>query len=214
MPVPATSTPPRPLLRDEVLQRLRNAIIDGTLAPGEQLRDAEVAQWLGVSRTPVREALLELARSGLVSASPGRSTVVTPIDGADVRDAAAVVAAMHRVAVVEAMPAFTDADIERMRQANAEFTAAHAAGDAAAALAADDRFHAVAVDRADNTAVRTVLALYSPVLQRAELLRFGSHDAAASAARHDELIRHCAARDAAAAAAVVERIWLDLVTTD
>ncbi|MFS0868006.1 GntR family transcriptional regulator [Microbacterium sp. 179-B 1A2 NHS] len=196
-----------------MLHRLRGAIIDGTIAPGEQLRDAEVAAWLGVSRTPVREALLELSRSGLVSALPGRSTVVTRIDDADVRNAAAVVAAMHRVAVIEAMARFTDADLERMRIANADFVAAHAAADAVAALAADDRFHAVAVDRADNTAVRTVLALHSPVLQRAELLRFGSHDAEASAARHEELIRHCAARDAAAAAAVAERIWLDLVET-
>ena len=71
MPVPSTITPPRPLLRDEVFERLRDAIVDGTLAPDEQLRDTELATWLGVSRTPVREALLELGRSGLVRALPG-----------------------------------------------------------------------------------------------------------------------------------------------
>ncbi len=70
---------PRALLRDDVHARLRDAIVDGTLAPGEQLRDVELAERLGVSRTPVREALLELARAGLVTATPGRSTVVAPL---------------------------------------------------------------------------------------------------------------------------------------
>lgn len=212
MPVPTTASPPRPLLRDEVRTRLRDAIVDGTLAPGEQLRDAELAVWLGVSRTPVREALLDLARSGLVQALPGRSTVVSPVEGRDVQDAAAVVAAMHRVAVVEATPLLTDGDIQRMREANDAFVAAHAAGDTDAALAADRAFHAVAVERASNAAVRTVLALYGPVLERAERLRFGSHDASASASRHADLIRHCTARDAHAAASVAEGLWLDLLT--
>ena len=56
MPVPDVVTPPRALLRDDVYLRLRDAIVDGTLEPGEQLRDGELATWLGVSRTPVREA--------------------------------------------------------------------------------------------------------------------------------------------------------------
>ncbi len=212
MPIPPTALPPRPLLRDEVRDRLRDAIVDGTLAPGEQLRDADIATWLGVSRTPVREALLDLARSGLVQALPGRSTVVSPVDGRDVRQAASVVAAMHRVAVVEATPGLTEDDLQRMRDANDAFVAAHAAGDTDAALTADRAFHAVAVQRADNVAVRTVLALYGPVLERAERLRFGSHDAAASAARHAELIRRCAAKDAVGAASVAEGLWLDLLT--
>ena len=54
----------RSLLRDDVFARLRDAIVDGTFAPGEQLRDLELADWLGVSRTPVREALLRLRRPG------------------------------------------------------------------------------------------------------------------------------------------------------
>ncbi len=211
MPVPSTSLPPRGLLRDEVRAKLRDAIVDGTLAPGEQLRDAELSAWLGVSRTPVREALLDLARSGLVLAQPGRSTIVAPIDGRAQRDAASVVAAMHRIAVIESTPQLTDDDIDRMRRANDAFVAAHATGDTAAALRADHDFHAVAVDRADNEAVRTVLALYGPILERAERLRFSSDEADASAARHAELIRHCAARDAESAAAVAEGLWLDLL---
>jgi DNA-binding GntR family transcriptional regulator len=67
VPVPLqTVERPRRLLRDDVYVRLRDAIVDGTLAPGEQLRDSELAVWLAVSRTPVREALLRLQRAGLV----------------------------------------------------------------------------------------------------------------------------------------------------
>ena len=81
MPVPTSPSPLRPsLLRESVHDRLRAAIVDGTLAPGEVVRDTELAAWLGVSRTPVREALLRLGDTGLVRSAPGRSTVVAEID--------------------------------------------------------------------------------------------------------------------------------------
>ena len=80
MPIPAGVPLPRSLLRDDVYVRLRDAIVDGRFTPGEQLRDGDLAQWLGVSRTPVREALLRLAQAGLVVAAPGRSTTVSTLD--------------------------------------------------------------------------------------------------------------------------------------
>ena len=78
MPIPSdTARVGRSLLRDDVYSRIRDAIVDGTFAPGEQLKDGELAEWLGVSRTPIREAFLSLASSGLVVSVPGRSTTVT-----------------------------------------------------------------------------------------------------------------------------------------
>lgn len=210
MPVPTEILPPRPLLRDEVLGRLREAIVDGTLAPDEQLRDAELAAWLGVSRTPVREALLELGRSGLVRAVPGRSTVVAPLDAASVRDAQAVVAAMHRLAIEGAIARLTDADLDRMRHANARFDAALQRGDADAALAADQEFHSVAVEVCGNAAVRSVIAQFEPVLHRAERLRFGSPEGRTSVHRHDRLIEMCRVRDTAGAAELAEHTWRTL----
>ena len=65
------------VLGDEVYERLGEAILDGRLAPGEHLRDRELAEWLGVSRTPVREALQRLERVGLVEVSPHRYTRVS-----------------------------------------------------------------------------------------------------------------------------------------
>ncbi|WP_159501836.1 GntR family transcriptional regulator [Microbacterium sp. 18062] len=214
MPVPTEHLPPRPLLRDEVFARLRDAIVDGTLAPDEQLRDTDIAAWLGVSRTPVREALLELGRSGLVRTLPGRATVVAPLDIRGVRDAQAVVAAMHRLAVEGAVPVLTDDDIERMRAAGAAFAAAQERGDVEAALEADRAFHAIAVDGCGNAAVRAVLDQYEPVLQRAERLRFGSAEGRDSVARHARLVELCARRDAAAAAALAEQTWQSLIVED
>ena len=131
-------SPSARLLRDDVFIRIRDAIVDGTFAPGEQLKDGELAAWLGVSRTPVREALLRLAHGGLVVAQPGRSTIVSTIERRAIWDARDVVAAMHELAVREAVPELTASDLDAMRDANRRFAAAIDAGDVDAALRADD----------------------------------------------------------------------------
>ncbi len=78
MSVPLAPLVPRgTVLGDEVYTRLGEAILDGSLAPGERLRDHDLAEWLGVSRTPVREALQRLERVGLVEVSPHRYTRVS-----------------------------------------------------------------------------------------------------------------------------------------
>ena len=211
MPVPAAPAPLRTaLLRESVHDRLRDAIVDGTLAPGEVVRDTELATWLGVSRTPVREALLRLGETGLVRSAPGRSTVVAEIDLAEVREAHAVVVAMHRLAVAEAVARLTDDDVERMRVANRRFAAAIEAHDTDAALTADDDFHRVAVEVSGNRALATVLDQLAPVVRRLERRRFASHAGEQSVALHERLVEACAGRDAQAAADVAFRTWQNL----
>lgn len=80
MPVPQSSLPhTRTSLRAVAEEQIRRAIFDGTLQPGEALNDADLQKWLGVSRTPIREALNDLARLGLVEMAPQRYTrVATP----------------------------------------------------------------------------------------------------------------------------------------
>jgi DNA-binding GntR family transcriptional regulator len=215
MPIPETATGlDRSLLRDDVYRRLRDAIVDGTFTPGEQLKDLELAAWLGVSRTPVREALLRLGQSGLVLAQPGRSTVVSPLDVREVRDARDVVAAMHEVAVREAVPALTETDVTAMRDANRRFAAAVEGGDVESAVRADDELHGVLVTICGNRALATVLEQFTPTLRRAERLRFGSLQGHASVAQHDELIRLCAAGDVDGAAAVAYDTWHSLPISD
>ena len=213
MPIPSTSSSVgRVPLRDEVFFRLRAAIVDGTLAPEEQLRDGELADWLGVSRTPVREALLRLAAGGLVESRPGRSTNVTSLDHRAERDAREVVAALHQLAVREAVPNLVPADLTAMRQANTRFAKAVRAGDLEAALSADDDLHGVPVAVSANRAVAAVLDQFTPLLRRAERLRFATLGGRASIDRHTELIRLCAQGQAEAAAAVAFDTWHTLQT--
>lgn len=211
MPIPVDHAPIRTsLLRDTVHDRLRDAIVDGTLAPGEVVRDTELAAWLGVSRTPVREALLKLGETGLVRAAPGRSTVVAEIDLDEVRAAHAVVASMHRLAVAESVARLTPGHLDRMREANQRFARAIEDGDTSAALAADDDFHAVAVDASGNRALASVLDQFSPVVRRLERRRFASYAGAESVALHHRLVEACAAGDVEAAADVAFRTWQNL----
>ncbi|MGW3621953.1 GntR family transcriptional regulator [Micromonospora arida] len=117
---------------------------------GERLNDADLARWLGVSRTPVREALARLEKSGLVQTKPGPYTMVSPLDVQTARAAQLVTAAMHELAVRQAVPNLSADEIEAMRAANARFAAALQADDVDAAIASDDEFHGVAVTASAN----------------------------------------------------------------
>jgi DNA-binding GntR family transcriptional regulator len=200
----------RRLLRDDVYARLRDAIVTGRLAPGEQLRDGELAASLGVSRTPVREALLRLAEAGLVIAEPGRSTIVSELDPRRIAEARDVVAAMHELAVLESVGRLTEADLAAMRGANEQFRATIEAGDPEGALVADERLHAIPVAVAGNRALASVLEQYSLVVRRAELLRFSSADGRKSVTRHARLIDLCERGDAESAAKLAFDTWHSL----
>jgi DNA-binding GntR family transcriptional regulator len=214
MPIPSgTAGVDRTLLRDDVYRRLRDAIVDGTFAPGEQLRDGELAEWLGVSRTPIREALLRLGTSGLVVAIPGRSTTVTQIDAQAASDARDVVAAMQALAVRQVAGRLSDDDLERMRSANRRLAEAVASGELGAAHEADDDLHRIPVAALGNRALESVIDHFDPLVRRAERERF-SHDGITSVERHEELIGLLASGDAEQAAAIAFEIWHSLPTDD
>lgn len=200
----------RTLLRDDVYQKLRDAIVDGTFEPGEQLKDGDLAEWLGVSRTPVREALLRLGSSGLVVTQPGRSTTVSAIDSRMLQEARDVVASMHELAVRETVGKLSDAELDRMRAANVRFEKALAEGNAAEALQADDELHAVPVEASRNRALQSVLDTFGPVVRRAELLRFRSDDGAESLRMHERLIALSESGDVDGALRVAFDTWRSL----
>src|SRR3954470_12939714 len=136
MPVPEDSAAlERDLLRDRAYAALRDAIVNGTLAPGERLRDHELCAWLGLSRTPVREALGRLEQDGLVETAPQRFTRVAPLDRSTARGAFPVVASLPALAAELAVPRLLEADFAAMRAANERFARALAKGDVDAALA-------------------------------------------------------------------------------
>ncbi|MCP2256748.1 DNA-binding transcriptional regulator, GntR family [Streptoalloteichus tenebrarius] len=197
----------RVLLRDRALAEIREAIVDGTLPPGEPIKDVELAERLGLSRTPVREAIARLTDEGLVESKPHSYTRVTPLDVDAARDAQVVVRAMHGLAARLAVPRATEADVEAMRAANAEFAAALAAGDVAAAHRADEAFHRVAVTVSGNAAVAATIERYTPALRRLVLLRFSSVLGRESVRMHEEIVAAFVARDAERAGHLVERNW-------
>jgi DNA-binding GntR family transcriptional regulator len=200
----------RPLLRDRALATIRQAIVAGDLGPGTAIRDLDLADRLGLSRTPVREALSHLAEEGLVESKPHSYTRVTPIDPVAVRDALQVVQAMHGLALRLAMPSLTADDLARMRAANQRFGAALAAGDIAGALAADDDFHRVPVEVCGNFAVAATIQRYTPLVRRLEHQRFSSSCGPDSVAMHDDIVRACERGDADRASRLAEGNWATL----
>ncbi|GAA2594971.1 GntR family transcriptional regulator [Streptomyces sp. LARHCF252] len=201
---------PRTLLRDRAYAAIRDAIVAGEIEPGAVVRDAELAERLGLSRAPVREAFSRLVDEGLLESKPQSYTRVTPLVASDVRDAAAVVGAMHELVTRVAVPRLKAADIEAMRAANERFAAAVGTGDVNAALSADDALHEVLVRVSGNRAAAATAARYTPLIRRLERRRFGQGGSCRSAGLHERLIEACAAGDVAEAVRVTAEIWRGL----
>jgi DNA-binding GntR family transcriptional regulator len=207
MPVPSTPLAGRSLLRQNAFERLRDAIVDGTLEPGERLRDPDLAAWLGVSRTPIREALLELQRAGLVRTRAGHSTVVAPIDPVATRDAQGVAAALHALAARSSVGRIDAAALRELEAANERFRAALDADDVDAALAADDEFHDGIVATSGNSVLADHIAQVTPLLRRVERVRFSSLAGRSSVEQHATIIRALSENDADAAARASAANW-------
>jgi DNA-binding GntR family transcriptional regulator len=113
VPVPASQTPaPRRLLRDVVYDKMFEAIIDGTLELGERLNDDELVNWLGVSRTPVREAIAKLAEQRLVDIEANRYTRVIAPTLSEFVDTVQTGTELQAVLARRAVPQLTDAQLK------------------------------------------------------------------------------------------------------
>ncbi|MFC7264503.1 GntR family transcriptional regulator [Streptomyces lutosisoli] len=200
----------RTLLRDRAYEAIRDAIVAGEIGPGTLVRDAELAERLGLSRAPVREAFTRLVDEGLLESKPQSYTRVTPVVAADVRDAAAVVGAMHELVTRVAVPRLFAADVEAMRTANERFAAAVGSGDVDAALGADDELHDILVRVSGNRAAAATIARYTPLIRRLERRRFGEGGNCRSAGLHEQLIEACADGDVDEAVRVTAEIWRGL----
>ncbi|MFB9683803.1 GntR family transcriptional regulator [Amycolatopsis plumensis] len=201
----------RPLLRDEAYDRIRRAIVDGTLPPGTPLRDGDLADQLGLSKAPVRDALRRLTDDGLVDQKPQSYTRVSDVMSPDVLDAREIVRVLHEFAVRQAAAKCRPADIAAMRAANDRFAEAIVARDIAAAVQADDELHDVPVRLAGNAAVAATLDRYTPLLRRLEHARFSSTLAWNSVERHTKLIDALEKHDTETAVAVISTIWTELL---
>ncbi|ONG59124.1 hypothetical protein BKE38_00140 [Pseudoroseomonas deserti] len=120
---------------------LRDAIIRNQLQPGQTLPEAELAQIMGVSRQPVRDALIRLSESGLLRILPQRGTLVTRISVRAVEGGRFVRQAVERAIIRQAASAVADADLRAMRRNVDEQEEALERGDHAGFLALDDALH-------------------------------------------------------------------------
>lgn len=197
-------------LRTRVYDILQHAIITGELEPGQRVRDQDIAGQLGVSRTPVREALQRLEDEGLVETRRGSLTRIMPLDTPAARDAFPLVAALHAFATRAATPRLTPADIAALRMANADLAAALSAEDVMGAIAADDRFHLRFVQSARNSELAPTLDRLTPKIRRLEVAQFGSLAGRRSVEQHAAIITAAEQRDAHRAAELVEQNWLSL----
>ncbi|RBP65091.1 GntR family transcriptional regulator [Brevibacterium sanguinis] len=208
MPIPATSAVrSRTLLRDDVYRAIRDAIVRGQLAPGEQLRDTELGAWLQVSRTPIREALQRLAQAGLVVAEPGRMTRVAEEDPEAIVHARQIAAELHALAMRLAVESLTPADLATMEAANERLSAALQDSDIDAAISADDDFHEVALMRSGNPLIRDHLEGVTATLRRAEYLHFDSVRGSTSPQQHVDILEAVRAGELERAVALVRENW-------
>ena len=202
---------PRTSLAERAYAALLDAIVRGDLPPESRLRDAELAEQLGVSRTPVREALRRWEDEGLVETGRHAVTRVAPVRADRIADAFPVVASLHGLATRLGVPALSAADLERMRRHDDERTEALRRGDVLAAIAADDRFHGVLLSASRNAEIERLLARVMPHIRRLDLLHFEAltHDDGASG-DHAAIIDACRRGDAWEAARLVEQNFLRL----
>ncbi|MDJ0923809.1 MAG: GntR family transcriptional regulator [Acidimicrobiia bacterium] len=144
-------------LGDLVANEIRAAILAGDLKPGERLKQEQLAENMGVSRIPVREALQILEGEGLVETRPGRGSSVIELTGEAAADVLAVRGALEGLAAHLAAERVTPEVIARLRNAVEEGKQASQAGDHARASAAHTRFHLELAAAAGNSHLRTEL---------------------------------------------------------
>jgi DNA-binding GntR family transcriptional regulator len=208
MPLPDTAPPrKRTLARDTAYNDLRDWILNGTLAPGERLHDVALAERLGLSRTPVREALQRLEDEGLVETSPNRWTRVASLDPSIANDLYPIIGRLEPLALELAAFELDEPELDQMERANRQLLDALDAGDAAAASAADYEFHQVYIDHCGNEELISILQAAKAKLRRLEIHYFSSLASRDSDADHTTLLTALELGDIDGATRAIEANW-------
>ncbi|HIX42125.1 GntR family transcriptional regulator [Kurthia sp. 3B1D] len=209
MPIPKDFMKPARLsAKERAFLQLQEWIIDGTLQPLEKLNDAELATALGVSRTPVREALQLLNAQGFVEMHPGVATQVTAVNNADVEKILPVLAALQALAAEEvSQKGVTASFIQQLRAKNAEFALAIESQNFYLALKLDDELHTLIIQEAENEYIANPVSNF-----QAHVRRLFFHNSiiltAQSVVEHEKLIASLEAQDAETAHAITKQNWV------
>ncbi|MFE9448853.1 GntR family transcriptional regulator [Streptomyces sp. NPDC006739] len=205
MPAAMTSLKP-PAAADRVYAHVKQGVLDRRYEGGTLLTEGELAEAVGVSRTPVREALLRLEAEGLIRLYPKKGALVLPVSAQEISDVVETRLLVEVHAARKAVPA-SPVLLERLADLLAQQKAQAAAGDLAGAAVTDRCFHAEIVRSGGN---EILSRLYDQLRDRQ--LRMGvaimhSHPdrIAKTLAEHEEILRALRAGDAEDAVAVVHR---------
>ncbi|ADB51755.1 GntR family transcriptional regulator [Conexibacter woesei] len=193
-------------LREEVRRRLLAQLFDGTLPVGERINERRVAETLGVSRTPVREALMALEQEGFVASRPARGFAPTPLSARDVREVYPMVAALEALAVRSTEPAVLAARLDALAALADELAAA--GDDARRVQRLDDRWHERLVSGCDNDRLLRTLDGLKRVVRRYELAWLGERERVElSTAQHHAIVAALRTGDLDDATALIELNW-------
>ncbi len=130
-------------LRDVVFNTLRQAILRGELEPGERLMEIQLAERLGVSRTPIREAIRKLELDGLVLMIPRKGAEVARISEKSLRDVLEVRRSMEELAIELACQRMTEEQVDELERAKKAFADAVACNDMMLMAETDEAYHEI-----------------------------------------------------------------------
>lgn len=144
-------------LRDVVFNTLRQAILKGELKPGERLMEIALAERLGVSRTPIREAMRKLELEGLVVMIPRRGAQVANITEKDLNDVLEVRIALENLSIEKACQYMTEEQMDELKAAALKFERSIAGQNPVRLAEADEAFHEIIYKASDNRRLKQVL---------------------------------------------------------
>ncbi len=212
--VPAEGAQPiaRRSLHDEVVTRIRDMIIEGVLAPGTRVNETHLGQTLGVSRTPLREALKFLASEGLIELVTARGAIVKKFSAKDVRDMLDVLSVLEAFGARLACREASDGAIEEVRRIHDRMVERYAVRDRLEYFKLNHQIHTAFLRLSGNRALEDA---HTSIQSRLKRIRYiGNQEPekwAAAMAEHEEMITHLVARDGERLAQVVmlhmDRTW-------
>lgn len=179
-------------LRDEVFNTLRERILKGSLKPGERLMEIHLADQLGVSRTPIREAIRMLELEGLVKMVPRKGAQVAKISREDLQDVLEVRKALDTLAVKLACERITENEIVKLKEAENEFERILKTGDTTQIAEADVAFHDVIQLASKNKRLKNMISNLAERIYRYrfEYIKQQSDGGKTLACEHRAIIKH------------------------
>lgn len=144
-------------LRDVVFKTLRQAILKGELAPGERLMEIQLADRLGVSRTPIREAIRKLELEGLVLMIPRKGAEVAKISEQNLRDVLEVRRSLEELAISLSCERITEEEMRELEEIQTQFATAVKEGDAMKIAQADENYHELIYNSTRNQKLVQIL---------------------------------------------------------